>query len=163
MFKNRQLKHTLPDPAHMMVIHGRAHQRACDQERFGSVHPVLVKHRTFGSPDKVTDKALGIHGAIRSTGVIRIPEQIIHPVHIEISVDNTGQRVFSFHHCAELIGIDTGCTELAPHLVLDDQIDIIVGAAEEFFHEGFTRMGERAMTDIVEQRCGNNEHTLVIR
>ena len=108
------------------------------------------------------DETLGIHRAIRRTGVLRIPEQVIHPVHIEIAVDNAGQGMFSFHYGTELTGVNFQVNELAADLILYNGFNIIMSPVQERFHERFTGMGERTMPNIMEKRCGNHQPALRI-
>jgi hypothetical protein len=98
VLKDRELKHALSDTADMMVVNGRPHKGAGDEKRFGSVDTILVKDHPPVCPDQVADEPLCVHGAIRGPGIIGIAEQVVHPVHIKVTVDNARERVLSLHN-----------------------------------------------------------------
>jgi hypothetical protein len=43
------------------------------------------------------------------------------------------------------------------------QIDVIMGAVQEFLHKRFARVGERPMTDIMEECGGDYQGAFIIR
>lgn len=159
MFQHRELEHALTDTADMMVIDARSHEGPGYQERFGRVHPVLIKNRlAAGRLDQVPDQPLGIHCTVRGAGIIGIAEKVVHPVNIEIPVYDPGEMVLSPHNTAQLSRIDTMVPESGSGITrTHDPPDIIVPRTEVLFHQRLACMRERAVPDIMEESGRNHE------
>jgi hypothetical protein len=70
--------------------------------------------------------------------------------------------VFSLYNLTDLRGIEPGHTDSAPHLLLKDLVNVIVGPLEVLLHERFARVRERAVTDIMEESGSDHEHAFFI-
>ena len=51
--------------------------------------PVLIQCDPLRSQVEIPDEAVRIDCAVRSAGTVRVPEQVIHPVHIEITMNDS--------------------------------------------------------------------------
>jgi hypothetical protein len=164
MLQYRELEHTLTNAAYVVVINTWPHEGPGYQERLGSIHPVLIEHGlSVGGLDQVPDQPLGIHRAVRGTGIIGVTKQVVHPVNIEIPVDDTREPVLSLHELTKFFRIDTGFLEQRAGPMADDPSYIIVSCVEELFHQGFAGMGERAMADIMEEPGSDHKHAVYFR
>ena len=50
------LEHALPNPADMMIVNSRTHQRSCNKERFGRVNAVLVERNPVRGQVEIPDQ-----------------------------------------------------------------------------------------------------------
>jgi hypothetical protein len=162
MFKRCELEHALTNPADMVVVDGRPHEGPGNQQGFGRIHPVLIKHGAFGMPDQVPDQALGINRSVRSTGIVGIPKEVVHPVDIEIPVDDPGERMLPLHNGTEINGIHPSLAEQGFVTGVDDRVNIIVTTMKVLLHQGLARMRERAVPDIMEEGGRYDEPAFVI-
>jgi hypothetical protein len=66
------------------------------------------------------------------------------------------------HNTAEFGRINSQCTEQVTNFFLYNQIDIIMSSVQEFLHEGFARMGEWPMADIMEEGSRDYQNAFII-
>src|SRR4030042_2338658 len=160
MFQYGELEHTLRDPAYMVEIDGRSHHCAGDKQRFCGIHPVFINNCPLTGPDQVPYKTLGINRSIGGTCVIGIPEKVIHPVHVQVAMNDPGKGVLSFYHSAELTGINSLREEHLACLFLHHHFNIIVRTAQVFLHERFACMREWPMPDVMKKSRGEHQWVL---
>ena len=151
MIKHCNLEHAFTDPAHMVEVDGRAHQGPCDEQRFCCIDAVLVKNDPLRCQVDVPDQAMCIDRAVQCPGIVHIAEQVIHPVYIEIAVDDSRETMASFHNCAQIGCINSQHIQLRAELRQLRSPRYHRGLAEPGFHQRFACMGKRAVTHVMEE------------
>ena len=162
MFQHGEMEHAFRNPAYVMKIHGRTHQRPGNEKRLGGIDSILVQHNPFRCVEDVTDQAVGINGAIRGAGIIGIPEQVVHPVHIKIAMEDPREGMRTFNDGTKFGWIDSRSMQECPEPLLHNRLNLVMGPVQQRFHKRLTRMGERTMPDIMEQGSSDNEPALCI-
>src|SRR5690606_5030497 len=79
----------------MMIIDCRPHEGPCDKKGFGSINSSFFKGNGSFRQTGVPDEPVSIDGPIWSTCVMRIAQEVIHPVHIQFPVNNSRKGVVS--------------------------------------------------------------------
>ena len=69
----------------------------------------------------------------------------------------------SLHDTAQFAGIDAVFLEKDIGPLADDPFDIVMGGTEELLHQGLAGVGERAVTDIVEESGSDHERPVFVR
>ena len=162
MTEQGQLEHAFTDTADMMVVYCRAHQGPGNEQGFCGIDTIFIKYDTVRCQVQVHNETVGIHRAVRCTGIVRIAEQVIHPVYIEIPVDDPRKPVAAPDHISDLARADPERFKERAELHFHDPGNIIVGASEPCLHERFACMGEGAVSHIMEEGGGHHQPALVV-
>ena len=85
-----------------------------------------------------------------------VPLEVVHPIHVELALDDPGERVVARHEPADLGRIDPGLVQEAGGARgLDELADLLVGAAEPGAEERLGRVAVRPVAHVVE-KCGRS-------
>jgi hypothetical protein len=68
-----------------------------------------------------------------------------------------------FHNRAEFVWINYQFAEQVTDIFLNNQIDVIMGAVQEFLHKGFACVREWPVTDIMEEGRGDYQGAFIVR
>ena len=84
----------------MVVIHGRPHQGAGNQEGFCSIDPSLLNGDLAIGDNRIPYQTVGIDRPVGHPGIVGVAEEVIHPVNVKLTVQDAREPVFPFQQCS---------------------------------------------------------------
>lgn len=156
-------EHARRDPAHVVEVDRRAHQRPGDEERFGGVDTAFAQRDARFGEDRAPDQPVRVDRPVGHAGVVGVPHQVVHPVDVEAPVDDACEAVLACDDGADLGRVDPlRLEDVGDRSLPDETVDLVVASPDELLHHRFGDVGERPVADVVEEGGRRDEFRLAV-
>jgi hypothetical protein len=133
-----------------MHVDGRVHERAGQQEAFGGLDVALGEDELAVDKGELSKQSLGIDCAVGNTGVVSIPDEVVHPVDIEFTGDELAELALAGDKTGDVAGVEIVSAEDLAHIAgIEQFVNVVVVFTRFAVGEPLNIVAKRAMANVM--------------
>ncbi len=152
-------EHRLGDAGGVVAVHCRGHQRPGDEQALGGLDVALREDEFPVDEGEFPDQPLVVDGAVGDAGVVGVPDEVVHPVHVEFARDELAELAVAGHEVGHRVGVQPVIREDAGDRPrLQQFVHVVVPLPGVAVDDGLDVVAERRVAHVVQE--GGRPHPL---